>query len=629
MKKINKHADSRPSPTNVNVAKSFLHYRLILFTIGVIFLVSNVYRGNPVIVSYSDQPLVPVNNRNRQLGEGLVVENEKLTAEIKALKQQLQRYTGQQEEQQQQSNQTTQISLREPNHDDEKLGSAHDGDEKVQTGIEEDAGNEKAANISNGNLDSNSTLSPSFTIPIFTKHVEEITMRVKQTSEYQPHNRCGLSIRLLVDRPYTRPSAIECSAWYYCDLIRHIFSEPQRLLPYNVSIGFELKDMIRYHHFGQCIGSSSPSGQFVMNNFHDVKAHAEAIIFTANAKSSNSKKHITGYEHKHTVPWEERHKIPVFRGQDMIRYHHFGQCIGSSSPRGQFVMNNFHDVKAHAEAISLNANVKRRRRHKQITGYEHVHTLPWEERHKIPVFRGHPRFPLKYEWRKNPNETCVNVTADQLGHRTTAALWSYEHPELLDAMIDDRPHPCSIYSATNLMDQRLYMRGNYTNDTATAAVFNRQPRNIPSSEYYTNYQVAVVLGGIGAAFRTAKHMSAGQAIVLQRFRFEEWFYDYIEPYVHYIPLQQDFSDLYNVTTWVRDNPSKVKEIAENGKRFYEEYLSFLKNEEHWYEFIYKLSLQTNSHPNVNGNNDDVWTNKKCQRYIPRNNQYELLKQEEK
>mmetsp|Transcript_1362 Transcript_1362/g.3022 ORF Transcript_1362/g.3022 Transcript_1362/m.3022 type:complete len:563 (+) Transcript_1362:146-1834(+) len=562
MKKIDKQADSPPPnspPTNVNVARSLLHSRLTLFAVGVIFLVSNVYRGNPVIVSYSDQPLVPVNNdRNRRLEQGLVVENEKLTAEIKALKQQLQRYTGQQEEQQQQSNQTTQTtqtSLREPNHHEEKLGSARDGDQKVQTGIEEDAGNEKAANISNSNLDINNTLSPSFTTPIFTKHVEEIMGRVKQTSEYQPHNRCGLSIRLLVDRPYTRPSAIECSAWYYCDLIRHIFSEPQRLLPYNVSIGFELKDMIRYHHFGQ--------------------------------------------------------------------------CIGSSSPRGQFVMNNFHDVKAHAEAISLNANVKRRRRHKQITGYEHVHTLPWEERHKIPVFRGHPRFPLKYEWRKNPNETCVNVTADQLGHRTTAALWSYEHPELLDAMIDDRPHPCSIYSATNLMDQRLYMRGNYTNDTATAAVFNRQPRNIPSSEYYTNYQVAVVLGGIGAAFRTAKHMSAGQAIVLQRFRFEEWFYDYIEPYVHYIPLQQDFSDLYNVTTWVRDNPSKVKEIAENGKRFYEEYLSFLKNEEHWYEFIYKLSLQTNSHPNVNGNNDDVWTNKKCQRYIPRNNQYELLKQEEK
>ena len=51
-----------------------------------------------------------------------------------------------------------------------------------------------------------------------------------------------------------------------------------------------------------------------------------------------------------------------------------------------------------------------------------------------------------------------------------------------------------------------------------------------------------------------------------------------------------FNGLKEVMEWVRDNPVQVKEIAENGRQFYLEYLSFVQNEEHWHELLWRLSV---------------------------------------
>jgi CRISPR/Cas system-associated protein Cas10 (large subunit of type III CRISPR-Cas system) len=41
--------------------------------------------------------------------------------------------------------------------------------------------------------------------------------------------------------------------------------------------------------------------------------------------------------------------------------------------------------------------------------------------------------------------------------------------------------------------------------------------------------------------------------------------------------------------WIQENPEKVKKIAENGRQFYLDYLDFERNEEHIYEFLYRLA----------------------------------------
>jgi hypothetical protein len=200
-----------------------------------------------------------------------------------------------------------------------------------------------------------------------------------------------------------------------------------------------------------------------------------------------------------------------------------------------------------------------------------------------------------------------------------AALFSFDNPDLLDAAVsfEEPNHPCLSNNATNKLD-RIFRIGQYANlrevqtsnsnnnnitdtDGTPWSIQLERPVQIPSNKYYTDYQVAVVLGGIGAAFRTARHLSAGQAVVLQDFLYEEWFVKYMTPYVHYIPLKRDLSDLRETMEWIRDHPEQVKTIAEKGLEFYHVYLAFQPNEDHWYELIWHMSANF-GHNNVTENN---------------------------
>jgi hypothetical protein len=78
-------------------------------------------------------------------------------------------------------------------------------------------------------------------------------------------------------------------------------------------------------------------------------------------------------------------------------------------------------------------------------------------------------------------------------------------------------------------------------------------------------------------------MSTETAIVLQEFRFKEWFTTMMKPFVRYIPLLEDLSDLNTTMHWVAENPARVKEIARNGRKFYQQ-------TDHIYGLAYRMSL---------------------------------------
>jgi hypothetical protein len=53
---------------------------------------------------------------------------------------------------------------------------------------------------------------------------------------------------------------------------------------------------------------------------------------------------------------------------------------------------------------------------------------------------------------------------------------------------------------------------------------------------------------------------------------ESWLMEgLLEPYVHYIPLKEDFSDLEDIIKWCKNNDGKCKEISENGKKWMEQF----------------------------------------------------------
>ena len=199
--------------------------------------------------------------------------------------------------------------------------------------------------------------------------------------------------------------------------------------------------------------------------------------------------------------------------------------------------------------------------------------LRWTERNAIPIFRGKG-------WGngfKNFIASSEPNATDKSGRhqRYNLVYFSTLYPDLVDARL-----------SSGKGRSRGEWAQNATNGLHCFLPFDP----IPERKYYTEYQVHVVLGGIGAAFRLARIMGQGIAVVLQDYLYEEWFTHLMIPFVHYIPLEQNLSNLNETLHWVRDNPSKVFEIAMNGKAFYEKYLSYERMAQFYHELLFRLML---------------------------------------
>lgn len=249
-----------------------------------------------------------------------------------------------------------------------------------------------------------------------------------------------------------------------------------------------------------------------------------------------------------------------------LRYHPLKNmgCLSSSSPNGSLAFINFLEVK------------------RQATRTEYP-ILPWKNRSRIPVFRGTPwgNFLKNFEGLKSYE--VENFVLSRC-HRCVAVSLSRKYPQLVDA---------KFHAA----------RGDlFSNSRIKAAVkqWALPVDKIPSENYYTKYQVALVLCGIGAAFRTSVHLSTKTAILFQNCPWEEWFTKLMVPWKHYIPWDGGPGSLYTTLQWIQKKPSDVREIAENGHNFYLKFLSFESNEEHLYELLYRLSANISNFPAAEG-----------------------------
>ena len=65
-----------------------------------------------------------------------------------------------------------------------------------------------------------------------------------------------------------------------------------------------------------------------------------------------------------------------------------------------------------------------------------------------------------------------------------------------------------------------------------------------------------------------------KVVVLQEMHaFREFFYDMLIPWVHYVPIKTDLSDLCEKIQWAKDNDDKARIIAENAHEFVRNQLS--------------------------------------------------------
>ena len=90
--------------------------------------------------------------------------------------------------------------------------------------------------------------------------------------------------------------------------------------------------------------------------------------------------------------------------------------------------------------------------------------------------------------------------------------------------------------------------------------------NFVSLVDHCKYSFLIDLQGIGYSGRVKLLLFSGRCLFLQEREFEEWFYQYLVPYVHFIPLRNDLSDLEEKYNWAVNNPNEADKIAINAQR---------------------------------------------------------------
>jgi len=87
------------------------------------------------------------------------------------------------------------------------------------------------------------------------------------------------------------------------------------------------------------------------------------------------------------------------------------------------------------------------------------------------------------------------------------------------------------------------------------------------------YKYTINVEGNSAAYRFGSLFGLGFCILNVESKYTVWFEKFIQPYVHYVPVKHDLSDLVSQINWCLQNDSKCKEISENAKKMYDTYFT--------------------------------------------------------
>lgn len=150
---------------------------------------------------------------------------------------------------------------------------------------------------------------------------------------------------------------------------------------------------------------------------------------------------------------------------------------------------------------------------------------PWEEKQDRAVWRG--------SFTKAIRERLCEI--------------SEEHPEILNAKV-------SIKTADEADQKRLEERG-----------FFGEMLHFPQ---FLQYKFLPTVDGVCCAYPSLQWKLLSDSVTFKQDSDEvQWFYRGLKPFVHYIPVKNDLSDLVEKIAWAKEHDAECKQIAERGTQF--------------------------------------------------------------
>jgi hypothetical protein len=201
----------------------------------------------------------------------------------------------------------------------------------------------------------------------------------------------------------------------------------------------------------------------------------------------------------------------------------------------------------------INADEWRAFRRKYIPGeckfddINAIKNVPWNNKIEKGFFRG----------------KMTGNTNDLTNKRLLITVMTEKYPDYLDAGI----------SGEYMYHDKIDLQGNLS-------YFNiKYMKNIKKLSWvdmanFSEYKYILNIEGNGLAYRKSFLFYLKSVVLNVESKYKSWFDDLLEPYVHYIPIKEDLSDLIDIIKWCKEHDSECKKIAENGYNFAKEYLCY-------------------------------------------------------
>lgn len=130
-----------------------------------------------------------------------------------------------------------------------------------------------------------------------------------------------------------------------------------------------------------------------------------------------------------------------------------------------------------------------------------------------------------------------------------------------------------------------------------------KPVNFVDHEGQSKYKYIIYIEGNSAAYRLAWMLNTNSVVLMVESKYKLWFEHLLNPYEHYIPVKNDFSDLAKVIEWCKLNDNKCKEISKNANSFCKKYL----NENYIYDYMQNIFIKIS---NNQFSSDEIYKNYK-------------------
>ncbi|XP_072936890.1 protein O-glucosyltransferase 2-like [Epargyreus clarus] len=89
---------------------------------------------------------------------------------------------------------------------------------------------------------------------------------------------------------------------------------------------------------------------------------------------------------------------------------------------------------------------------------------------------------------------------------------------------------------------------------------------------FFDYKYQINVDGTVAAYRLPYLLTGGGMVLKQDSPYYEHFYRQLEPWIHYVPVARDLSDLKDRVIWAREHDEEAYQIAKNAYKFGNEHL---------------------------------------------------------